>query len=271
LNSQEIIESGLLELYALNALGEKEKADIEKALSQYPALQNELRSIELTLEKYALSREVAAPEHIKMNIFEEINKTASGKEIKSPQTDINNTFKPEPYARMKYFYAAIAVLLLTNIFSNLFLLDKINKKDEELITLQKNFEVMTEDFDKVKQNIAFKDNFIEQLATGEVVKVEMKGVELSPDSKTLVYWNKNNNEVFLKVQNLPEPPSGKVYQLWAIADGTPVDAGIFNNIEKDSLLKMKDIRNAQAFAITLEPEGGSINPTLEQMYVIGNI
>jgi anti-sigma-K factor RskA len=34
---------------------------------------------------------------------------------------------------------------------------------------------------------------------------------------------------------------------------------------------MKDIGQAQAFAITLEPAGGSASPTLNQMYVMGNI
>jgi anti-sigma-K factor RskA len=38
-----------------------------------------------------------------------------------------------------------------------------------------------------------------------------------------------------------------------------------------SLLKMKTTGKASAFAVTLEPRGGSKNPTMEQMYVIGQI
>jgi hypothetical protein len=34
---------------------------------------------------------------------------------------------------------------------------------------------------------------------------------------------------------------------------------------------MKQVQNATAFAITLEPRGGSPSPTMDQMYVMGSI
>ena len=41
--------------------------------------------------------------------------------------------------------------------------------------------------------------------------------------------------------------------------------GTINNIEKEF------IAEAQAFALTLEDEGGKPSPTLEQMYAIGSL
>ncbi len=38
-----------------------------------------------------------------------------------------------------------------------------------------------------------------------------------------------------------------------------------------TLHPMKEIEDAQAFAITLEPKGGSVNPTTSEMYVMGSI
>jgi anti-sigma-K factor RskA len=35
------------------------------------------------------------------------------------------------------------------------------------------------------------------------------------------------------------------------------------------LQKMKSVENPQAFAVTLEPKGGSAVPTLNQMFVMG--
>jgi anti-sigma-K factor RskA len=35
--------------------------------------------------------------------------------------------------------------------------------------------------------------------------------------------------------------------------------------------QMKDIASAQAFAMTVEPTGGSAGPTLNTMTVVGNI
>jgi anti-sigma-K factor RskA len=60
------------------------------------------------------------------------------------------------------------------------------------------------------------------------------------------------------------------YQLWAIVDGKPVSAGIYSE-DKDSQIVLSKIENPQAFAITLEKQGGSIVPTMENMFVIGNI
>ncbi len=60
------------------------------------------------------------------------------------------------------------------------------------------------------------------------------------------------------------------YQLWAIADGKPVNAGMYTE-EKDSKIALANIPKAQAFAITLEKKGGSPVPTMENMYVMGEI
>ena len=72
--------------------------------------------------------------------------------------------------------------------------------------------------------------------------------------------------------NLPSVPEGMQYQLWAIIDGKPVDAGMIST-EKGiyHIQKMKSFGRAEAFAITLEKAGGSPTPTMDQMYVIAKI
>ncbi len=60
------------------------------------------------------------------------------------------------------------------------------------------------------------------------------------------------------------------YQLWAIEDGKPVSAGMYSE-DKDSQVALASIPKAQAFAITLEKEGGSPVPTMENMFVMGGI
>jgi len=79
--------------------------------------------------------------------------------------------------------------------------------------------------------------------------------------------------VYVDVKNLPALPADKQYQLWALDNGKPVDAGILAvaTAAGDSLQHMKDIASAQAFAMTVEPAGGSVNPTLSTMTVMGAI
>jgi anti-sigma-K factor RskA len=63
------------------------------------------------------------------------------------------------------------------------------------------------------------------------------------------------------VNNLPQPASDKQYQLWALLNGQPIDLGMIEVKQERLLYRMKNVQNAQAFAITLEPKGGSPAPT----------
>ena len=78
----------------------------------------------------------------------------------------------------------------------------------------------------------------------------------------------------LAPSGLPETPVGMQYQLWAIIDGKPVDAGmILSNSSGDKyhIQKMKSFGKAEAFAITLETQGGNATPTMDKMYVIAKV
>jgi quercetin dioxygenase-like cupin family protein len=58
---KEIIESGVLELYAMGGLGEAARAEIEQALAKDPMLVLEVQNIEQALTVYAQARAIAPP------------------------------------------------------------------------------------------------------------------------------------------------------------------------------------------------------------------
>ena len=57
---------------------------------------------------------------------------------------------------------------------------------------------------------------------------------------------------------LPDPGSGNVYQVWLIGGSGPVDQGTF---KRSGDMVMKGITKADRVAVTVEPEGGSKQPT----------
>jgi len=61
LNLKPYIESGILELYALNSLPSEERKGVERMLITYPELREELVAIEIALEKYAKASRVMPP------------------------------------------------------------------------------------------------------------------------------------------------------------------------------------------------------------------
>jgi anti-sigma-K factor RskA len=104
------------------------------------------------------------------------------------------------------------------------------------------------------------------------VRIELAGLPLSPTAKALIFWDKERKSTYINTSEMPPLAEGKQYQLWAIVDGKPVDLGVMP-LEKQStaLLHVKDVAAPQAFAITIEPKGGSVNPTMDQMIVVGKL
>ncbi|MDZ7848721.1 MAG: anti-sigma factor [Owenweeksia sp.] len=80
----------------------------------------------------------------------------------------------------------------------------------------------------------------------------MKGVEGKSQSlRRDVFWNATSEKVFLeRGKLLPDPPTKKQYQLWALQDGNPIDMGVFSYAELSHIKNMGQIARADAFAIT---------------------
>ena len=69
----------------------------------------------------------------------------------------------------------------------------------------------------------------------------------------------------LVVYELPPPPPGQSYQLWVIAGGAPVSAGVFD-LDPDGRARYATrseppLDGPVTIAVTLEPEGGRPQPT----------
>ncbi len=69
----------------------------------------------------------------------------------------------------------------------------------------------------------------------------------------------------IAVQDLAPLPADKVYQVWAISDDTTIGIGLFNTSESGeaSAAIQFDLSEAEIVAITIEPAGGSPQPTTE--------
>jgi anti-sigma-K factor RskA len=62
-------------------------------------------------------------------------------------------------------------------------------------------------------------------------------------------------------RDLPDLRAGQIYQLWAVADGTPESAGVLDDPDAGAAMDMP--AEGIAVAITIEPVGGSEQPTTE--------
>ncbi|MDM7855083.1 anti-sigma factor [Cellulomonas alba] len=70
------------------------------------------------------------------------------------------------------------------------------------------------------------------------------------------------------VTDLPEPAPGHVYQLWVLADGTPRSAGLMPDGGDQHALVADGFSAGDSLAMTLEPAGGSPQPTTAPLVVL---
>jgi hypothetical protein len=173
---------------------------------------------------------------------------------------------PKP---MKWLQRAVAVsvlLLMGSIILNFYFYSKSVSYQNQYKTL------LVSQTSLMAKNQAMEAGF--KMMTDPAVKqVVMPGTSKFQESLATVFWDSRSKDVYLLVNNLPKPSPDKQYQLWAIVDGKPVDAGMLNMEDNSGGMvhKMRNIPTAQAFAITLENKGGSKSPTMEAMYVLGKV
>jgi anti-sigma-K factor RskA len=134
------------------------------------------------------------------------------------------------------------------------------KSEQTLLANQVQY--ITSESDKLKNQLAAISNPANE-------QILLNGLPLSPSSKAVVFWNKETGNTYINSSALPQIASNEQFQLWAIVDGKPIDLGVIN--KGSSFAEMKTVKSASAFAVTLEPFGGKPAPTLQKMYVIGNV
>ncbi|SMD32869.1 Anti-sigma-K factor RskA [Reichenbachiella faecimaris] len=259
MNIEEYISSGILELYALGELSESEKAEVEQMCASHEEIKAELDLIESTMGALANRLAIDPQPELKDKIKNQLDlKNSETKEVKMP--DEKQSFS---YA----IAASVSIAVLASSLAFYFYSQWQSAEGQLAVMIAQNQEV-ADNYQFVNQRLKSLETDVEILGNPDFARVAMNGTENSPESLATVYWNSNTQDVYLKIQNLKDLTQDQQYQLWAIVDGVPVDMGVFDN--ESDLLKMKSVASAAAFAVTVEPRGGSKDPSLETMQVVGS-
>lgn len=271
MNIREYIQSGIIETYVLGLADQEEIAQIESLRQQHPELDQAIKDFEREVENLAMNHAVAAPPSVKQDIFNTLNLPKQNYHAGKENTGIEktNTKKPKSIRILTYVAAASTLLFVASLLLNIYTYSKYKKLEARNQELATERSILYADNKNIQTKLNELNAGMNIMASPATIKVLLNGVPGKENNQAIVYWNKTTKEVYLQAKNLPVAPAGKQYQLWAMVDGKPVDAGVLDNCE--TICKLKNTERAQAFAITLEKAGGSPSPTLEQLYVMGNI
>ena len=277
MNTQEYIESGTLEAFVLGALSSQEEAQVLADIARNPELAREVAAIEDALLKYAVSESLTPPHGLKDKIWDSIQGAIPGAhdgEVRKEEEKRTATIIPlTPSARpTRWNYAAVWVALVSSIALNTIFWYQNSRQKQDTTALSAKLDTMAAREKALAQVV---DNYTRgknMMADNAMQTIVMHTVLKGHPMAATLYWSKDKGEAYVMIDALPEPPKGMQYQLWAIQSGKPVDMGVLPNsiASTASIQKVgKPVMSGEAFAISLEKEGGSPSPTPENIYVMG--
>ncbi|WP_194972333.1 anti-sigma factor [Aquiflexum lacus] len=271
---QAYISSGKLELFVLGELSERERDEVIQLAKQYPEIQLELDQIEEAFFQFDNQAGINPSSSVKKKIFESLDQgMAESPEVvltASKEEVTTKTISIQPWKA--YFAAASIVALLASAVAIYFAM-QYNDVDKRFAALLQEQSVLAEEMNQYKVNFEEADAQLEILLAGNYERIPMKGegFEMQKDAAVDVWWDKGSASVFVSVNNLSGLEEQYDYQLWAIGEQGPIGIGLVDAGQKFSLQQMQAVASAGAFAITVEPKGGSESPTLEKLVVLGNV
>lgn len=260
---KDYISSGIIERYVLDDVSPQEKQEVECMSHIYPEINQELVTLQENIEALAIANARKVPAGIKEKLMakitglpqEDSEQNSEAKVITlAPSKSDNSIFKFAIAASV--IFAVLGYMLYFSASSSLESSRSKIAQSEEMI----------ESLTSTKQKQTAILNHISNPSTKEI---DLEGTDGYPRAKAKVFWNANTNQVYAVLDGLNELPKEKQYQIWAIVDGKPLDMGVYEDSE--SLIEQIDLSRATAFAVTIEPKGGSKVPTLDQMVVVGQI
>jgi len=264
------IETGILELYVLGDVTPDEKLQVEEMAKKHPAVKAELDEIERSLELYAQENAVEPSENLRSRVM--------GSILTNLGDDNNFPEKPQPVnhklveltARKennfyKYAFAASLALLIASTIALVSVYSRLQQSTNQLEAIQLQNQHFSNRVNLMDRELGiFRDPSFKLL--------KLQGTAKTPASVVMLAFSPSKKKVMIDMGNvkLPENDKDHQYQLWALVGGKPVDLGVFDaKNDSTGMKEMKSIALADAFAVTLEPKGGSVNPTMDQMVVLG--
>jgi anti-sigma-K factor RskA len=271
-----IIQSGDLELYVLGMLPPEEASKVETLAQLFPEIQQELDAIASTFEAGAMQMAVTPSSSVKDKLMASL--PAKTGTVATPEANGSpaKVVEMKPVAEQRSSFSKLAIaaswglFLLAGAFA-VYLYNGNQQLKSDVATLQQNAAKSDQQIGELAKEVSSYQLYRQLKSDPSLTTVALASVKPDEDFQAEVFWNKTSGELFIDPSYLPQIPIGKQYQLWFLIDGKPIDAGMINLTNAASIQKMKECKGAQMFAITVENEGGSPTPTLEQMIVAGKV
>lgn len=280
------IKSGRVEHYVLGLSTPDDAREIERFAEMYPEFRAEIEAVEASLSKLAEAQAIQPPSGLKGRIMTEIDRLMAGlpdnpkaKPVaQAPKPEARpvapiDPFQPKPSGGFPWGWLVAGLLACAAgwfLKTSFDLQSRVVAAETAAVEAKSRLELVEKDCSERQQKADRQQKQFVFLQTPGTKSVAMKGVEKSPTSLAVVHFHSGKREAYLDIKSLPTPPTGKQYQLWAIKGDEKISLGVFD-LPKDAaeFQAVPFVDSPDAFAVTLENQGGSAVPTLEEIMVVG--
>lgn len=243
----------LLPFYAMNALSEEEHELVEKYLAEHPEARRQVDELNEAAASLAMGVAPVEPSgRTRDKLMARVTADAQARTTSAtlPAQTSRRASRFENFFRVFSLGAALAAIIWA-IVLNL----QVARLQTEVATLNQQVADQSESLQQLVQNLPSSSN---------VVTVSLKGTNVQPQAQGQLIADPANQSAVLVVTDLPPLEPGKTYQVWLIADA-PVSAGLLtvdaNGQGVLIITSTESIGSFQSLGISVEPEGGSQQPT----------
>jgi anti-sigma-K factor RskA len=244
----------LLPFYALDALTEEEREEVEAYLAKHPEARSQVE--EMTRAASALPESVSPVEpapQIKETLMRRVAADAEARTRSSVQS------QPSPRAsRFESFFrifslAAAGIAIIWLIVLN----TQVTGLKKEIASLNSALKAQSNSINQIIQKLP-------KATPPSTITVSLKGTKDEPGAQGQLIADPNSQSAVLVISGLPPLEPGKTYQVWLIGNA-PVSAGLLTvdaNGQGVLIITSEEaIGSFKSLGISVEPEGGSPQPT----------
>jgi anti-sigma-K factor RskA len=247
-----------LALYAMGALDDQHCPELQAHLGSCGECRRELEALRADMALLALSAAGPQPPQRARQRLTETIAAEQQPAARAQPMPVLGRLRPRWLS-----LAPIAVAVLLAVTSLGLLLEVQRLKDANAKVLQA---LAVE-----KQDSAHAKEILAMLNDPKLQHMTLVAAKTARESQVRTIYQKDKGHLLLLANNLEQIPDDKVYQLWLLpTSGAPMPCGTFRVDSKGNSMMLDTMEaegvDAQGFAVTVEPVGGSKTPTMPIMY-----
>jgi len=235
-----------LALLALGSLHSDERVALQKHLEGCASCRLELERLRGDMALLNLSAAgPAPPQRAKDRLLKAV--------AREPRA--NATAQRRPLRWLVPWFAAAAFILLAVFFWR-----QSDTLSQRVAELQNESAQQLAQLEKARRVVA-------TLTSEDALRVTLVAAQAPPQPQGKAIYSRDRSSLIFLASDMPALPPQKTYELWLIpATGSPIPAGVFKPDARGSATVIEPPLPAgvpaKAFAITVEPEQGSLTPTM---------